>query len=61
MTDISFSPWEMFMNAGPVVRCVMVLLALASLLTWTVFFAKSVELVRVRLKLGRAERALEEA
>ncbi|MDN7354866.1 tonB-system energizer ExbB [Acetobacter senegalensis] len=61
LTNISFSPWEMFMNAGPVVRCVMVLLALASLLTWTVFFAKSVELVRVRLKLGRAERALEEA
>ncbi|QBL94998.1 hypothetical protein KSAC_28180 [Komagataeibacter saccharivorans] len=33
MTPISFSPWDMFLNAGPVVRCVMILLAVASLLT----------------------------
>lgn len=64
MTDlapISFSPWDMFLNAGPVVRCVMILLAVASLLTWTIFIAKSVELLRVRLKLQKAEKALEEA
>ncbi|MBB2199469.1 tonB-system energizer ExbB [Gluconacetobacter sp. 1c LMG 22058] len=64
MTDlapISFSPWEMFVNAGPVVRCVMTLLAIASLLTWTIFIAKSVELLRVRLRLRKAEKALEDA
>ena len=51
----------MFLNAGPVVRCVMILLAVASLLTWTIFIAKSVELLHVRLKLQKAEKALEEA
>lgn len=64
MTDlapIAFSPWGMFLNAGPVVRCVMVLLAVASLLTWTIFIAKSVELLRVRAKLAKAEQALEQA
>lgn len=64
MTDlapISFSPWDMFLNAGPVVRCVMILLAVASLLTWTIFIAKSVELLRVRMKLQKAEQTLEQA
>ncbi|MBO1326344.1 tonB-system energizer ExbB [Acetobacter sp. TBRC 12305] len=64
MTDlapISFSPWDMFLNAGPVVRCVMILLAVASLLTWTIFIAKSVELLRVRMKLAKAEQTLEQA
>ncbi|MFT8781305.1 MULTISPECIES: tonB-system energizer ExbB [Acetobacteraceae] len=64
MTDlapISFSPWDMFLNAGLVVRCVMILLAVASLLTWTIFIAKSVELLRVRMKLTKAEQTLEQA
>lgn len=64
MTDlapISFSPWDMFLNAGPVVRCVMILLVVASLLTWTIFIAKSVELLRVRIKLTKAEQTLEQA
>ncbi|MGG6430875.1 tonB-system energizer ExbB [Acetobacter ghanensis] len=64
MTDlapISFSPWDMFLNAGPVVRCVMILLAAASLLTWTIFIAKSVGLLRVRMKLTKAEQTLEQA
>ncbi|TCS31759.1 tonB-system energizer ExbB [Acidomonas methanolica] len=61
MTPISFSPWDMFLNAGSVVRGVMVLLAVASLLSWTILIAKSVELVRVRLALSRAERVLGEA
>ncbi|MCJ8354590.1 efflux RND transporter permease subunit [Novacetimonas hansenii] len=61
MTPISFSPWDMFLNAGPVVRCVMILLAVASLLTWTIFIAKSVELLRVRMKLTKAEQTLEQA
>ena len=61
LAPISFSPWDMFLNAGPVVRCVMILLAMASLLTWTIFIAKSVELLRVRMKLAKAEQTLEQA
>ncbi|PAK78038.1 tonB-system energizer ExbB [Acetobacter fabarum] len=64
MTDlapIAFSPWEMFLNAGPVVRCVMTLLVVASVLTWTILIAKSVELQRVRVRLTKAEQALEQA
>ncbi|TIM69911.1 MAG: tonB-system energizer ExbB, partial [Mesorhizobium sp.] len=35
------SPWGMFMNADIVVKAVMVGLALASLVTWTIWLAKS--------------------
>lgn len=56
---VSFSPWDMFLSAGPVVQCVMLLLAVASLLTWTIFVAKSVELVRVRRMLRQDEQTLE--
>ncbi|SFK17296.1 tonB-system energizer ExbB [Methylocapsa palsarum] len=38
------SPWGMFRNAVMTVKVVMVGLALASLVTWTVWLAKSVEL-----------------
>ncbi|MBB2187462.1 tonB-system energizer ExbB, partial [Gluconacetobacter liquefaciens] len=58
---MSFSPWEMFLNAGPVVRMVMSLLAFASVLSWTVFLAKSVEFFRLRRRLDRDARSLAEA
>ena len=64
MTDLaqlSFSPWDMFLNAGLVVRCVMILLVVASVLTWTIFVAKSAELLRARRTLTGAEKALEDA
>jgi len=38
------SPWSMFLNADIIVKGVMVGLAFASAVTWTVFLAKSVEL-----------------
>ncbi|MBB2198000.1 MAG: tonB-system energizer ExbB [Gluconacetobacter sp.] len=56
-----FSPWEMFLNAGPVVRMVMSLLAFASVLSWTVFLAKSVEFFRLGRRLERDTRSLAEA
>lgn len=40
----NLSPWGMFMNADVVVKAVMIGLAFASLVTWTVCFAKMVEL-----------------
>ncbi|MFT8674976.1 MAG: tonB-system energizer ExbB [Acetobacter sp.] len=58
---MSFSPWEMFLNAGPVVRAVMSLLAFASLVSWTIFVAKSVEFIRVRRRLDQDERDLAQA
>lgn len=44
----ALSPMGMFMAADLVVKSVMVSLALASLTTWTIFIAKSVEIVRAR-------------
>ncbi|MBB2205849.1 tonB-system energizer ExbB [Gluconacetobacter takamatsuzukensis] len=58
---MSFSPWEMFLNAGPVVRMVMSLLALASVVSWTVFLAKSIEFFRLKRRLDRDEHDLAEA
>jgi len=51
------SPWGMFMAADWVVKGVMIGLALASLATWTVWLAKSVEITGAR---SRARRALKE-
>jgi biopolymer transport protein ExbB len=42
------SPWGMFLSAVPVVKIVMVGLAFASLATWTVWLAKTIELWRAR-------------
>jgi biopolymer transport protein ExbB len=51
------SPWSMFLSADILVKAVMVGLAFASLLTWTIFIAKSIELSLVqrglRAALGR--------
>jgi biopolymer transport protein ExbB len=40
----NLSPWGMFLNADIVVKAVMVGLAFASLATWTIWLAKTVEL-----------------
>jgi biopolymer transport protein ExbB len=42
----NLSPWGMFVNADIVVKAVMVGLAFASLVTWTVWLAKTIELRR---------------
>jgi biopolymer transport protein ExbB len=48
------SPWSMFLAADVIVKAVMVGLAFASLVTWTVFIAKMIELSFVRRKLRAA-------
>lgn len=48
------SPWLMFMNADVVVKAVMIGLAFASLVTWTVFIAKMIELTAIQSRLRRA-------
>jgi biopolymer transport protein ExbB len=42
----NLSPWGMFVGADIVVKAVMVGLAFASLVTWTVWLAKTIELRR---------------
>jgi biopolymer transport protein ExbB len=60
LTD-DLSPWGMFLNADIVVKLVMIGLLLASVVTWTVFFAKTVELRGARNAVRRDLRILNEA
>ncbi|MER9104409.1 tonB-system energizer ExbB [Mesorhizobium sp. M0848] len=55
------SPWGMFMAADIVVKAVMIGLAFASLVTWTIWLAKSLELFGGKLRIRRAVRAISEA
>jgi biopolymer transport protein ExbB len=48
------SPWSMFLSADVLVKAVMIGLALASLVTWTIFIAKMIELSVIRRKLRAA-------
>jgi biopolymer transport protein ExbB len=48
----NLSPWGMFLNADVVVKAVMIGLAFASLVTWTVWLAKTIEL-RVAKRAAR--------
>jgi biopolymer transport protein ExbB len=48
------SPWGMFMAADIVVKAVMIGLAFASFVTWTVWLAKSLELLGARRRAQRA-------
>ncbi len=48
------SPWSMFMSADILVKAVMIGLAFASLMTWTIFIAKTIEFSVIRRKLRAA-------
>jgi biopolymer transport protein ExbB len=48
-----FSPWSMFLSADIVVKAVMIGLAFASLMTWTIFIAKMIELSVAQGKMRR--------
>jgi biopolymer transport protein ExbB len=52
------TPWGMFMNADIVVKAVMVGLASASLVTWTIWLAKSLEVFGGRMTARRAADAI---
>jgi biopolymer transport protein ExbB len=55
------SPWGMFMAADIVVKAVMIGLVFASVLTWTIWFAKVIELMAARRRLQAAIDALNAA
>jgi biopolymer transport protein ExbB len=48
------SPWSMFLAADIIVKAVMIGLSFASLVTWTIFIAKMIELSVVRRRLRLA-------
>ncbi len=52
------SPWNMFLTADSVVKAVIIGLAFASVITWTVCVAKAIELIAVKRRLRRALAAL---
>ena len=55
------SPWGMFLHADTIVKAVMIGLAVASLVTWTVWVAKSIELFGARAAVRRGLRILANA
>jgi biopolymer transport protein ExbB len=48
------SPWSMFMSADILVKAVMVSLAFASLVTWTIFLGKTLQLFLARRRVKAA-------
>ena len=52
------TPWGMFSAADIVVKAVMIGLAFASVLSWTIWFGKAIELMMARRKMRRAIAAL---
>jgi biopolymer transport protein ExbB len=55
------SPWAMFLAADITVKAVMIGLVFASLLTWTIWFAKAIELLFARRRLLATIDALAQA
>jgi biopolymer transport protein ExbB len=57
----NLSPWSMFLNADIIVQAVMVGLAFASLVTWTIWLAKGLELLAAKRRAATAKRKIEQA
>jgi biopolymer transport protein ExbB len=55
------SPWSMFLSADILVKAVMIGLAFASLVTWTIFIAKMIEFSLIQRKLRTALRKIADA
>ena len=55
------SPWGMFLHADVIVKAVMIGLAFASLVTWTVALAKGLEVMMARRRLRRGLTVLAQA
>ena len=58
---MDLSIWGMYQHADAVVKAVMIGLVLASIVTWTILFAKGSELLRAKRRLRREQLALAEA
>jgi biopolymer transport protein ExbB len=60
-TPRELSPWSMFLSADILVKAVMIGLAFASLVTWTIFIAKMIELSLIQRGLRGALRKIADA
>ncbi|WP_440509160.1 tol-pal system-associated acyl-CoA thioesterase [Serratia ureilytica] len=58
---MDLSIWGMYQHADAVVKAVMIGLVLASIVTWTILFAKGSELLRAKRRLRREQSALADA
>lgn len=58
---VDLSPWGMFMGADKVVKAVIISLVLASMLTWTIWLVKVLQLRVLRRGLQKGHRALKAA
>jgi biopolymer transport protein ExbB len=61
MLPRDLSPWGMFMQADWVVKAVMIGLAFASVVTWTIWLAKSLELAAAKRRTRLVLRTLQSA
>ncbi len=52
------TPWGMYLNADPVVKAVLIGLLVASIVTWTIWLAKTIELMVVKRRVRAALQAL---
>src|SRR5262249_48571750 len=51
---LDLSPWGMYLSADPVVKAVLIGLAFASVVTWTVWLAKSIEIFFAKRRVRAA-------
>lgn len=58
LMQMDLSVWGMYQHADIVVKAVMIGLLLASVVTWAIFFSKSIELSAARKRLKREQLAL---
>ncbi len=61
MPHVDYSPWGMYQAAHWVVKLVMIMLAFASFVTWTVLIYKLVELAIARRRAGRSVKTIQAA
>ncbi|WP_295472437.1 tonB-system energizer ExbB [uncultured Pseudomonas sp.] len=61
MSAHDLSPWGMYQNADIVVKAVMIGLALASIITWTIWIAKGLELLGAKRRLRTEIASLKKA
>src|SRR5437868_1966726 len=58
MLPRDLTPWGMFLGADVVVKAILIILAIASLMTWTIWLYKMYELWAARRQLAQAQSAL---
>ena len=55
------SPWGMYQNADIIVKIVMIGLAIASIITWTIWIAKGLELMGAKRRSAQRNRPPEKS